>query len=274
MKKVKYGILDTDFISKAAVIKANKHSLADEILSFPNYRFFCHQYMKQEISKSKITALQQWLGEKIDRGYIICYSDKQILLQLSRHISHRCFSYYRSFLKKGCDMFSASFYINHFQALDDFDSDIVNKEQIDAFLVILKNCEAQIKSQQSYGEIKAFVLAQFLRFVFDAEACVFCSDDYGARYGFANLGQIPCISILSVFLKLVFIGYPKEKIDPYFNSYILWYTESVNYQGYVKVWTFSSGTNRRIKVNLNPILDDMFAGKYAARRDGDLQKIN
>ena len=65
----------------------------------------------------------------------------------------------------------------------------------------MRTCENQIGHQKSYGEIKAYVLAQTIKFLYDTEAYIFCSDDFGARQGFANGAQIPCISILSVFLK-------------------------------------------------------------------------
>ena len=44
----KYAILDTDFVSKANIIKTESHVLADEVLVFPGYSFFCHQKMKGE----------------------------------------------------------------------------------------------------------------------------------------------------------------------------------------------------------------------------------
>ena len=46
----KYAILDTDFVSKTNIIKTESHVLADEVLAFPGYSFFCHQKMKGEAS--------------------------------------------------------------------------------------------------------------------------------------------------------------------------------------------------------------------------------
>ena len=37
----KYAILDTDFVSKANIIKTENRVLADEVLAFPGYSFFC-----------------------------------------------------------------------------------------------------------------------------------------------------------------------------------------------------------------------------------------
>ena len=36
---VKYAILDTDFVSKANIIRIETQVLADEVLAFPGYRF-------------------------------------------------------------------------------------------------------------------------------------------------------------------------------------------------------------------------------------------
>ena len=46
----KYAILDTDFVSKANIIKTESCVLADEVLAFPGYSFFCHQKMREELS--------------------------------------------------------------------------------------------------------------------------------------------------------------------------------------------------------------------------------
>lgn len=37
---VKYAILDTDFVSKANIIRARNRVLADEVLAFPRSDFF------------------------------------------------------------------------------------------------------------------------------------------------------------------------------------------------------------------------------------------
>ena len=44
-----------------------------------------------------------------------------------------------------------------------------------------------------------------------------------------------------------------------------------NPQVNVKVWRLSKGSNKREKIPIENILTDIYAGKYAARKDGDLQ---
>ena len=47
------------------------------------------------------------------------------------------------------------------------------------FISVLQSCENQIGHQKSYGEIKAFVLSQAIKFLHGKEAYIFCSDDFG-----------------------------------------------------------------------------------------------
>ena len=73
----KYAILDTDFVSKANIIKTETHVLADEVLAFPGYSFFCHQKMKEELEDHGGREAQVWLENKIESGEIACYSDQR-----------------------------------------------------------------------------------------------------------------------------------------------------------------------------------------------------
>ena len=66
----KYAILDTDFVSKANIIKRGDRVLADEVLAFPGYRFFCHQKMKEELDDHGTNEAQAWLQRKTDAGEI------------------------------------------------------------------------------------------------------------------------------------------------------------------------------------------------------------
>lgn len=268
---IKYAILDTDFVSKANIIRIETQGLADEVLAFPGYRFFCHQKMKEELADHGTRPAQDWLDRMIEQGKITCYSDEQIICELENQVAEHCFSYYRSFLKNGCDLFNIDFYELYFAALDEFLESDTRDSKI--FLSVLQSCEARIGHQQSYGEVKAFVLSQTLKLLHDEETYIFCSDDFGARQGFANGAQIPCISILGVFLKLKLIGKPIEEVRPYFESFVRWCTERENPQTQVKVWKFESGSDKRIREPIVSLLDDIFADKYCARKNGDLQKM-
>lgn len=267
----KYAVLDTDFVSKANIIKAEDYVLADEVLAFPGYSFFCHQKMKEELEDHGGRKAQAWLENKIESGEVVCYSDDKILSEMSSCVQNYCFSYYRSFLKQGCNLFDRDFYSKYFLPLDEMmDTEEYDQER---FLSVLHSCENQIGHQKSYGEIKAYVLVQTIKLLYNTEAYIFCSDDFGARQGFANGAQIPCISILSVFLKLRLMGKMMKEVDPYFQSFLHWCLDRKNPQTHVKIWVFKDGSDKREKVPLDLVLNDIYEGRYCARKDGDLQKI-
>lgn len=268
---VKYAILDTDFVSKANIIKTETHVLGDEVLDFPGYCFFCHQKMKEELADHGTRPALEWLDRMIEQGRITCYSDEQIIQGMKKQVADYCFLYYRSFLKRGCNLFNADYYGQYFMPIDEFfDSNIRDSG---SFLSRLQSCEEQIGHQRSYGEVKAFILTQVLKLLFDVDTYIFCSDDFGARQGFANGAQIPCISIPCVFLKLKATGKSIEEVRPYYESFVRWCTERENPQTQVRVWEYTSGADKRIKVPLVSLLEDIYAGKYRARKNGDLQKV-
>lgn len=266
---IRYAILDTDFVSKANIIKSNYCVLADEVLEFPGYHFYCHQKMKQELADHGTRESQGWLNSKIDEGVIQCYDDEQIIEELRKAAGNHCYAYYQSYLATGCNMIRSDFYDEYFSKLDEY----MKQESCDdsGFLDTLRACESLIGRQKSYGEVKAFVLLKTISFAYSVEAFVFCSDDFDARRSYANYAAIPCISILGVFLKLWLLKKPFEEVQPYYQSFIDWRINRKDPQVNVKVWRFSKGSNKREKVPVENILTDIYAGKYAARKDGELQ---
>jgi len=266
---VRYAILDTDFVSKANIIKSNDRVLADEVMDFPGYRFYCHQKMKQELGDHGTRDSQIWLERKITEGVIRCYDDEHIIAELKNAAGDRCYSYYRSFLLEGCNMISSDYYGEYFEKLDKY----MEQGRFDdtGFLAALRIGESMIGHQKSYGEVKAFVLLKTISFVYGVEAFIFCSDDSDARKSYANSAAIPCISILSVFLKLWLLGKPFDEVGSYYQSFVDWCIDRKNPQVNVKVWRFSKGSDKKEKVPIGNVLTDIYAGKYAARKDGDLQ---
>lgn len=266
---VNYAILDTDFVSKANIIKSDDRVFAEEVLEFPGYRFFCHHKMKDELDDHGTNEARDWLRAKIDSGAIICYEDGKIIEDLRAEVGTNCFSYYQTFLKNGCTMFEKGFYESYFTELDEWvDS---GKTSEDEFLTLLESCESTIGHRKNYGEVKAFVLLQTIQFLYRVEAFIFCSDDRGARQGFANIASIPCISILSVFLKLWLLEKPYDVTQTYYQAFVDWCVNRKEPQTTVKVWVFKAGTYKRECVRIEGVLTDIYAGKYEARKDGDLQ---
>ena len=263
----KYAVLDTDFISKANTVRHGNHLLADEVLSFPDYCFFAHKKLLHELRGRGTESAVKWLKEKSEDGRILIYSDERILQELESCCPGNSIAYFLTFLKKGCSLITADFYSNHFHALDEFNGE----EDSASFLSVLHSCESSIGNGQSYGEVKAFILAEALHFICDDDVCVFCSDDSGARRGFTALSNIPCISILGVFLKLKLMGRSFEEVLPFFSSYTQLCTTVTNPEPLIKVWIYKSGSPKRVSVQMKLLLEDIYLGKYVIRRDGDLQ---
>lgn len=94
--------------------------MADEVLAFPGYKFFCHQKMKEELKDHGTQAAQAWLEAKIASGEIVCCSDTQIITALREQAGESCYHYYMSYLKQGCALFDAGFYAKYFQPLDEW----------------------------------------------------------------------------------------------------------------------------------------------------------
>ena len=55
MKKEKYALLDTDFISKTHLIrKDEQNKMIDRIMEMQGYRFYCHEQIKIELTRHNI----------------------------------------------------------------------------------------------------------------------------------------------------------------------------------------------------------------------------
>lgn len=54
-KAKKYALLDTDFIYKAHLARnSESNTLAELILNFEDYDFFCHEVIKEELTRHEI----------------------------------------------------------------------------------------------------------------------------------------------------------------------------------------------------------------------------
>ena len=62
MKKEKYALLDTDFISKTHLIrKDEQNKMIDRIMEMQGYRFYCHEQIKIELARDNIGSSPEWL---------------------------------------------------------------------------------------------------------------------------------------------------------------------------------------------------------------------
>ncbi len=263
----KYALLDTDFLYKSHLARNEiNHTLTELIIEFEDYSFYCHEMIKDELTKRVITPdPNPWLEGKIAAGAVCLYSDRDIVQELEKVYGNSATVAYITLLKTSCDTFNKEFYDEYYSSLEAMD----DMMDIEKFLFQLKVCDEKIPPKQGLGEKKTYVLIQMMEIIYGREVYVFCSDDFKARQNIAGLSKpINCISILGVFYKLMKIGYDKGEMKVYYDSL----SNFLKHQTEYKVWSFSG--NHRIGVPMEQVFDDIYDGKFQLLRNGDLQYIN
>ena len=68
----KCALLDTDFLYKTHLARnKDHHTLADFVLDFEDYDFFCHEMIREELTRHQIQPdPNPWLEDKIREGRI------------------------------------------------------------------------------------------------------------------------------------------------------------------------------------------------------------
>lgn len=155
-KNKKYALLDTDFIYKCHLVRnAENHTLAELVLNFEDYEFFCHEMVREELARHKIDPdPNPWLESKVDEGKIRLYSDRDIVNELSKIYGEFAALTYVSLLQISCDTFNKGFFDQYYGVLQD----VKNITDIEYFLVTLKECDSKIPHQNGLGEKKTYVL--------------------------------------------------------------------------------------------------------------------
>lgn len=262
----KYALLDTDFLYKSHLARnIDNHTLADFVMSFEDYEFFCHEMIREELTRHEVTPdPNPWVEEKIKDGRIKQYSDRDIVNELSKLYGMAATSMYLTLLKTSCDTFSAGFYEKYYGSM----MSIGNLEDADAFLSALNECDHIIPHHNGIGEIKTYVLIQMLQILHSNQVYVFCSDDFKARQSISSLTEhINCISILGVFHKLMKMGHEKAEMQAYYDRLSAFLKNQQKY----KVW--SSSGHQRIGVSIQLVFDEIYDGRFQLLRNGDLQYI-
>lgn len=266
MNEQKYALLDTDFISKTySVQKDMEDHLIDRILELPGYQFFCHHQIVMELSSYNSNA-PQWLQKKLKEQEIRCFTDEDILDELEKFGGPFTCAIYTQMLKQSCDVFSERYFYVHYQALDKIDYISTSKAE---YLLYLQELDRKIGKQNSLGEIKTYVLLQFLTQIFGSQVYIFCSDDKNARSGAINFDDVCCISVLSSFLRLKKeLGWNINNAEPYITSLVDFYIE--HHQNTFKVMEASAAA-RICKVSCRQVLEDIFQDKLVEMKNGMLR---
>lgn len=265
-KDKKYALLDTDFLYKSHLARNTaNHTLAELVLNFEDYEFFCHEMIKEELARHEINPdPNPWFEEKMKAGRIKLYSDRNIVNELSQVFGEAATLTYISLLQISCDTFHAGFFEEYYGTLEYTE----NVTDIDCFLKALKICDEKIPHQNGLGEKKTYVLVQMMEILYNKHVYVFCSDDFKARQSIASLSKpINCISILGVFYKLMKMGHDKAEMQEYYNRLSAFLKNQTEY----RVWSLSG--HRRIRVPIMQVLDDIYDRKFQLLKNGDLQYI-
>ena len=262
----KYALLDTDIISKTYSIQGESGKcLADLIVDMPRYFFFCHSQIIEELSRHNQQAIG-WLQDKIKEQRILCCTDEIILDELEKIRGGFACSTYALMLKDACDVFSRSYFIKHFQTIEDFD--FMNSTKM-GYLDTLQKADREVGKYNSLGEIKTYVLLQLLSLMKGEQVYVFCSDDKDARNGAAGFDNVRCISTLSAFLRLKKeIMWTYDSAEPYIDSYVQFCLKH-NQQTF-RVMEASNAA-RIQKVPCRQALEEIFQDRFVELQNGVLR---
>ena len=269
-KPTRKALLDTDFLFKTQLAQNNRREpLADLIMQFEGYDFFCHEKILNELRTHGFSPDPlPWLEEQTRCGKIQQYSDSMILDEIDDMFGTGAPKLYYDMLKTSCDAFkkpsAKSFFETYYQPLTDLPDDAGR----DQFLSTLTICDSAIPNGNSMGEKKSLVLAQLMQLKYPGKVVVFCSDDGKARQRVGYIGnQIRCLSILSAFQKLQADGLEKEAARQYYDSLCSFL--SLHNQTAMKVWTHS--TSEKISVDFQTLFEDIYAGRFEIKGTGDLR---
>ena len=262
-KQKKYALLDTDFIYKSHLDHdASQNTLADMIVAFEDYEFFCHEMILEELTRHQITPDPlPWLQNLIHTGRVHLYTDENILNELKTLYGAGASSMYTTMLEKSCNTFNQGFFGQYYGALKVLPASVSDA----AFLGELSQCDGTVPHQHGIGEKKTYVLIQMMEVLYPGRVYVFCSDDFAARQ---SLNSIPvtvrCLSILGVFQLLKERLVPKEKMKPYFDSLsgFLAGRQQTTY----RVWD----NRRRIRVPMAQVFEEIYEDKFQLFQNGDL----
>ena len=256
----KYALLDTDFLYKSHLARnAANHTLTDFVIEFSDYEFFCHQMVKEELTRHEVTPdPNPWLEDKIKTGRVKLYSDRDIVTELGKLYGTSATGMYLTLLQTSCDTFHAGFFEKYYGTMSNMD----DLEDIETFLEELKKCDDNVPSQNGLGEKKTYVLIQMMEIMHSNQVYIFCSDDFRARQSIASL-----TAPIGVFYTLMKKGHEKSEMQEYYNRLNVFLKSQTSY----RVWSESG--HQRIRVPIQQVFDELYDGRFQLLRNGDLQYI-
>jgi len=265
---MKYALLDTDFISKTHTVRIDDDNhLIDRILEIPGYSFICHEQTIVELGRHNSHA-PAWLEKQINTGTIDKYTDMRILNEMSGLYGQLAPYRFTNMVKVACDAFNADYFAEHYSDLGNLDYRLITT---DVYLTKLKELDTNIGEGNNLGEIKAYVLLQWLSIQLGDELFYFCSDDGDARNGILNIDGIDvrCITLVSAYQRLhIESKFTDQRAEPYINA-ILGYFAA---HGQVNIRVIeASAVNRYQRVPCEQVLREIYEDKFVELENGMLK---
>lgn len=268
-KEKEYALLDADFIIKANISrKAEDNRLLDWLALDTRYQLVCHEMALAEVSVHDNCGASSWLKEAIASGIVKQFTDKNIICELYGMYNVAGIELYRQFLEESCNSMNSSFYDTYYTDVRDFDL----SQSVENFLNILKKCDLSVGSSKSLGERKAMVLLQFLMLLNPGRVYLFCSDDRGARRALYSITNVPCKSIMTLFLDMKKQGIAKETANEYFMPFKTFLTMGSKTSGNIRV--YNAKGYEEISVPCQQIFDEIYEDKFDSIMTGFLKYKN
>ena len=169
---------------------------------------------------------------------------------------------YTAFLKTACDAFDNSYFNNHYAELNELNCVQIAEQQY---------LQAWIGEGNNLGEIKEYVLLQWLNTLNEEPVFYFCSDDKDARNGVLAVdgATIQCVSLVSVYQRLknerVFT---KENGKPYVDAALHYF--SGYHQVSIRVIE-ASKVGRHLRIPCEQVFREIFDDRFIELPNGFLK---
>ena len=171
-------------------------------------------------------------------------------------------------LKNACDAFDELYFREHYSELETINQ---NQMSIEEFILTLKRLDGEIGEGSNLGEIKEYVLIQWLNIRSEDPVFYFCSDDRNARNGVLSVevDEVQCVSVVSAFHWLKTDGgLTKETAQPFINSALQYY--NMTKQASVRVIEAST-VGRFMRIPYQQAFDEIFKERFIRLPNGMLK---
>lgn len=262
----RYALLDTDFISKLFITRIDdSNRLIHRLLDIESFTFICHYQTEIELGRHNHTAAD-WLS---GNPRIKIFKDRDLIQLMTETYGMAAYGYYVNMLRRSCDIFSRSFFDSYYKSVEQYSTEFWPRYQLEEFIAIIDNCDANIGTDNNLGEIKLYTMAQILKQLGTTSLYVFCTDDRKARYALSSQTDMECVSALaSFYLAKNYLHMPKEEAQQFFNSWMIFHRA----HGQERFPVYNTSGHQLEKLLGQDIFDMLYNDALFLMKDGLFQK--